>query len=154
VLVLTDVPLPLEISEILVAADLAPSPADLMLAAGGVALENAADAAAAYPQLWGNRETAKTAFRKGQMGDFSHNQIYMGESPIWHEYRRDLPRHRGSGAWYDPAMIPDPVAWLTNRLGPLAWCNTSQGYPQTSIDWTQTDGISLTCGKEMAILAS
>ncbi len=46
VLVLTDVPLPVPLSETMTVGDLTLSPRDLMLAAGGVALENATDAAA------------------------------------------------------------------------------------------------------------
>ena len=52
VLVLCDVPLPVPVDGTLSASDLAPSPAELMLAAGGIEFENSADAAAAYPKLW------------------------------------------------------------------------------------------------------
>jgi hypothetical protein len=58
------------------------SPADRMLAAGGVILENPGDAAAAYPELWGNRETAKKAFQKGKLGKIPYRYIpYTGNSP-------------------------------------------------------------------------
>ena len=25
-------------------------------------------------------------------------------------------------AWFDPLVVPDPEAWLADRLGTLAWC--------------------------------
>jgi putative DNA primase/helicase len=68
VLVLTDTPLPLPV-ELIPAASLEPSPVDRMLAAGGVVLMNCTDIATAYPGLWRNRETAKSAVRKWRLGD-------------------------------------------------------------------------------------
>ncbi len=41
-----------------------PTLADLMMAAGGVALENPTDAAACYPALWQTREAAKKAMER------------------------------------------------------------------------------------------
>jgi len=52
ILALTDAPLPMPVAGLLDAADLDPSPTDHMLAAGGMALENARHAAIAYPSLW------------------------------------------------------------------------------------------------------
>ena len=78
VLVLTDVPLPLPITEVIPMSALELSPADRMLAAGGVALENPGDAAAAYPELWGNRDTAKSAFRKAKLGENPHASPHSG----------------------------------------------------------------------------
>ena len=88
VLVLSDLALPLPVVPVAL-ADLAPSAADLMLAAGGVALENASDVAAAYPGLWRNRETAKSALRKGQMGENPYNSIFIRE--ITHLVRLEVP---------------------------------------------------------------
>jgi hypothetical protein len=66
---MTTAPLPLPIDLTVSAANLAPSPDDLMLAAGGVVLSNPTDAAAAYPYLWSTWKAAKSAFeRTGQMG--------------------------------------------------------------------------------------
>ena len=38
------------------------------------------------------------------------------------EYQLAEARRSRSVAWYDPALVPDLEAWLTARLGPLAWC--------------------------------
>ena len=52
ILVMTNTPVPVPISQTIRAADLDPSPWDLMLAAGAVALNSPTDAAKAYPGLW------------------------------------------------------------------------------------------------------
>jgi hypothetical protein len=33
---------------------------------------------------------------------------------------------REAMAWFDPLVMPDPEAWLADRLGPLAWCRPDQ----------------------------
>jgi len=76
-LVLTDVPL----AGTLGAADLEPNILDLMLSAGGMVLENPADAAKAYRFLWPNREAAKKAFQREKLGTFPYSSIYRGMSP-------------------------------------------------------------------------
>jgi Toprim domain len=124
VLVLSDVALPLPI-EAVTFADLAPSPADLMLAAGGAALENATDVAAAYPVLWGNRETAKKALQRARLGTFPYKDTIIRDCPqplMAAEYQRAGSGRSSAVAWVDPVLVPDPAAWLVDRLGPLAWC--------------------------------
>ncbi len=135
VLVLTDAPLPLPVAATLQAADLAPSPADLMLAAGGVVFENATDVAAAYPQLWTNREAAKKALQRaseaGQLGTFSYESLLLGECPQLERvsYQRAGARLSPSVAWCDPGLVPDPATWLAQRIGPLAWCRVDGHQP-------------------------
>jgi putative DNA primase/helicase len=82
VLLLTDVALPVPVAETLTAADLEPSPADRMLAKGGVALANPAHASAAYPELWRTRAAAKSALQRDQMGANPYSQsTYTGMHP-------------------------------------------------------------------------
>jgi putative DNA primase/helicase len=76
VLVLTDVPLALPIDVTVRAGDLAPSPTELMLAAGGIAFANPTDAATAYPDLWPSREAAKKACGRAQLGT-NPNKKYL-----------------------------------------------------------------------------
>jgi hypothetical protein len=38
------------------------------------------------------------------------------------EYQRAGADRSRSVACYDPVLIAGPLAWLTDRLGPLAWC--------------------------------
>jgi hypothetical protein len=149
VLVMVNAPLPLPVDQTLAAADLDPGPDDLMLAAGGVAFANPTDAAAAYPKLWGNRETAKSAIAQGerlgtktrQLGEIPNKEFLIKEftqlaekcpqplpsdadSVCRVEYQLAEARRSRSVAWHDPALVPDLAAWLTERLGPLAWCGS------------------------------
>lgn len=140
VLVLTDTPLPTPVTATMQAADLAPSPDDLMLAAGGVVLENAADAAATYPHLWATRNAAKFALYRWRTEAASSGpdgikllkkSTYRGLIPSDPElsriaYQRAGARMSPAIAWYDPELAPDPAEWLTRRLGPLAWCHTGR----------------------------
>lgn len=137
VLVMTDLPLPLPIDRTIMAAELDPSPADLMLAAGGVALENAADVAAAYPQLWATRDAAKLALHRWRVKEGSQAEVgiipHREETLIWGMIptSRGLAsvRYQRAGAGKSPATahcdldrVPDPAAWLAQRLGLLIWC--------------------------------
>jgi hypothetical protein len=74
--------------------------------------------------LWGNREAAKKAFQRGQMGTFPYKDTIIRDCPhlVRLEYRRDLSRHGAVVAWCDLDLVPDPTAWLSERVGPLAWC--------------------------------
>src|SRR5580704_17399497 len=75
ILVMTNVPLPIPVERLISTADLDPSPADLMMAAGGVSLENPTDAATAYPHLWATRNAAKKAMEKRRKGRLGSNVI-------------------------------------------------------------------------------
>jgi putative DNA primase/helicase len=122
-LVLTSVPLPFAVDEVVAWEALAPSPADLMLSAGGVALDCAADAARAYPDLWPTAEAAKKAFQRYQCGTSPLKEIPKGECPALvslARYQRAGERQRPETARADTAAVPDLPQWLRDRLGPLA----------------------------------
>lgn len=131
ILVMTDAPLPLPIDAVLAASDLAPGPIELMLAAGGVALDCAADAARAYPTLWpardgsgGSAEAARKAFRRGSAGQIGIEDSLYGIVPHF-GLRRATYRLAGQGRetaslTFDPMLVPDPSAWLAERVGALA----------------------------------
>lgn len=129
VLVLTDVPLPMPLAGTLDAAELEPTVIDYMLAAGGVVFENPADAAAAYHStLWPNREAAKKALQRGKLGTFPYRKLYIGECP---QLRRIDYKVAGQGkqaavAGFDPALCPDPEAFLTEKLGLLVRCEVEE----------------------------
>ncbi len=136
ILALTDVPLPMPVAGLLDAADLVPGPADHMLAAGGVVLENARHAWTAYPSLWPSHNAADLAIRRSP--SFPYYKSIIGE--------RRTPRQDGGGlvevayqvagagqkpakAWADLMLCPDPAAFLTERLGKLAWCKIGDVTP-------------------------
>lgn len=136
VLILTDIPLPVPVNQMLTLADLAPSPRDLMLAAGGIAYDNPTDAAAAYPALWATRERAKDAFKyaakAGGWGESRIDNLLIPDSPqplaegstglSRIDYQPAGMGKRRVAAWFDPATVPNPVAALVAAVGPLAWC--------------------------------
>ena len=102
-------------------ADLRPTRRDLV-ALSGIVLENAADMAACFPELWPTREAAKKdGQRKGTNGYY--RDLYnsrMSPSSAEVTYRPEGAGHRARTARVDLARIHDPKAWLINRLGPLA----------------------------------
>jgi putative DNA primase/helicase len=103
----------------------APTPADEMLAAGGVALLSAPAAFRAYPTLWPSVEAAKKALQRAaeQTGTFPYRDSHKGMSPSGLtaiRYRLAGERQRPAMACVDPSRVPDPAAWLVDHVGPLA----------------------------------
>lgn len=84
--------------------DLRTTRRDLM-APAGIVLENAADMADCFPELWASTDAARQ--------DRSRSVTYLPFGA----------GHRARTARVDLVRIPDPDAWLTNRLGPLAHCD-------------------------------
>jgi putative DNA primase/helicase len=138
VLALTDAPLPMPVAGLLDAADLETGPADYMLAEGGVVLENARHAADAYPSLWPSHQAAAKALERGRSRTFPYYNTLVGKCPT--------PRQGGGGlvevayqvagagqkpakAWANLMLCSDPAAFLTERLGRLAWCKVGDVTP-------------------------
>ncbi len=131
VLVLTDAPIPVPVAETLNAADLDPTPDDMMAGAGGVVLRNPGQAAAAYPVLWSNREAAKKALQRRLGTSLYEYYLFIEECPQPRDgavhgaraaYQVAGAGQKSAEAWFDPLLIPDIAAWLSGRLGSLAWC--------------------------------
>jgi len=118
---LTDVVLPVTVDALVPWSDLRPTRRDLM-ALSGIMLENAADMAVCFPELWPTREAAKKDGQRKGTNDYYRNLYNSRMSPSSAEvsYRPEGAGHRVRTASVDLARIPDPEAWLTNRLGPLA----------------------------------
>jgi len=118
---LTDVVLPVIVSQLVSWPDLRPTRRDLM-AARGVVLENAADMAACFPDLWESHEAArKDGQRSGTNGYYRiFYNSEMSHSSALASYRPAGPGHKLRRARFDLELIRDPEAWLTARLGPLA----------------------------------
>ena len=137
--VLGNMPLPLPVDRLISASDLTPSPGDLMAASGGVELANPTDAAAAYPDLWSTRAGAKSAMSRSaisRLGAFSYENILIRECTqpppderpgmIRIDYQLAGPGKKQAMAWADLALVPDPAAWLANRVGELAWVRITE----------------------------
>jgi hypothetical protein len=120
---MTNAPLPIPVEHLISAADLDPSPADLMMAAGGVSFESPTDAATTYPNLWKSRQAVADAWRRFKEGHTSsfRNREYLIMETLRVQYQKAGARQRPSVACVDPAINPDPQTWLAERLGPLAY---------------------------------
>jgi hypothetical protein len=94
------------------------------MAAEGVVLTNPKDMSEAWPQMWATADAAKKALqraRRGNEGHFSSISILLENCPSFQRLLyRTARRGRPVAAFYDPALVPDPRAWLENKLGPLA----------------------------------
>jgi putative DNA primase/helicase len=120
---LTDVVLPMTVDEVLEWDALRPTRQDVM-AASGVVLENAADMARCFPDLWPNREAAKKDNqRRGTNGYYRilYNSE-MSPSSALVTYQPEGAGQKPRQATFDLTNIADPEAWLRDRLGPLAAC--------------------------------
>jgi putative DNA primase/helicase len=118
---LTDVVLPVTVDALVPWSDLRPTRRDLM-ALTGIVLENAADMATCFPELWATaaaaRQDRSRSVTNCYYGDLYNSQMSHSSAEV--TYRPEGPGHRARTARVDLSRIPDPEAWLTNRLGPLA----------------------------------
>lgn len=121
---LTDVVLPVTVDDLVAWSSLRPTRRDLM-ALSGIVLDNAADMAACFPKLWPSADAARQD-RSRSVTNCYYRNFYnskMSHSSVEVTYRPAGPGHRARSASVDLTRIPDPQAWLTNRLGPLAQCD-------------------------------
>jgi len=114
---LTDVVLPVTVDALVPWSEIKPARRDLM-ALSGVVLENAADMAACFPDLWPSAEAARQD-RARSVTNCYYRDLYnsqMSHSSAEVTYRPAGPGHRARTARVDLARIPDPQTWLTNRM--------------------------------------
>jgi putative DNA primase/helicase len=116
IIIAADLPLPLAVHEVVPWQ--APDWFDEMALRGAV-LENAADMARAYSDLWESHEVARKA--KQRSGTNAYNDNYIKEFvPLLVRYRLAGGGQKDRNALFDQTVIIDPRAWLEHRLGPLA----------------------------------
>ena len=121
---LTDVVLPVTVDALVPWSEIRPARRDLM-ALEGIVLENAADMATCFPELWSSAAAARQD-RSRSVTNCYYRDLYnsqMSHSSVEVTYRPVGAGHRTRVARVDLTRIPDPEAWLTNRLGPLAHCD-------------------------------
>lgn len=140
---LTDVVLPVTVDALLPWPDLRPTRRDLM-ALTGIVLENAADMATCFPELWATREAAKKDGQRKGTNDYYRDLYNSKMSPSSAEvtYRPEGAGHRARTARVDLSRIPDPEAWLTNRLGPLAHCDIAAPLGDQATQHAQLDSLA------------
>jgi putative DNA primase/helicase len=120
---LTDAVLPLTVQEVVSWQQISPSRHDLM-ALDGVVLENAADMARCFPDLWPSRDAAKKDSQRRGTNCY-YKDLYnskLSPSSAWVTYQPEGAGQRTRTALFDTSIIPDPEEWLTKRLGPFARC--------------------------------
>lgn len=118
---LTDVVLPVDVHEVLTWEEVRPTDHDIM-ASTGVVLENAADMAKAFPELWPTRDAAKKQNQRRGTNCYYRNSSNSSLSPSSSvvTYRPAGAGQKDRQARFDLTLIPDPRAWLDARLGQLA----------------------------------
>lgn len=96
----------------------------------GIVLDSPADMAATWPEIWPSDGAARNwVYRhSGAAADKGHtvtepykDHSYIGFCDgVRFRYQRPGPRQKWRTGAYDPAVVPDPRAWLESRLGPIA----------------------------------
>lgn len=118
---LVDTVLPVTVREVVKWSDLRPNRRDLM-AARGVVLDNAADMAICFADIWKTPDAVRQDrarcvtnghYRIFYNSEMSHSSVEVTYQP---KGAGKKPRH----AIFDLSMIADPKAWLAARVGPLA----------------------------------
>jgi putative DNA primase/helicase len=153
---MTDVVLPVTVDTLVPWSDLRPTRRDLM-ALRGIVLENAADMAACFPDLWPSAEAARQD-RSRSVTNGYYRILYnsqMSHSSAEVTYRPAGPGHRTRTARVDLARMPDPEAWLTNRLGPLAQCDIAAPLGEQAADRAGLEALASRLSASMqAVLAT
>ncbi len=129
---LTDVVLPVAVHEVLAWEDARPSRHDIM-AAAGVELENAADIARCFPDLWPSHDAVRQEARSVRTCYYrilSNSRFSHSSSVV--TYRPAGAGQKDRQARFDLALIPDPRAWLEARLGTLAHFEMLGGEPSAA----------------------
>lgn len=104
------------------------------MAAAGVELENAADMARCFPELWPSHDAVR------QDGRSVRNCYYRDLLNSRSSHSSSLVTYRPAGAGqkdrqarFDLALIADPRSWLEARLGTLAHFEMLGGEPSPSM---------------------
>jgi len=117
---LTDVVLPIAVEQVLQWREIRPTRTDAM-AASGVVLDNAADMARAFPDLWSSHDAARQENARSVTNGY-YSTLYnsrMSHSSAVVRYRPTGAGHKDRAARFDLAVIADPRMWLERRLGSL-----------------------------------
>lgn len=133
VLLLVDTPVSLPVQDTLAAADLAPSPADVMLSLGGIAYADPGAAHQAYGKAIGTRNTiglkmreaersARSPYEDSSLEDRAHLALVR--------FQRAGPGHRPAEAWVDRSVVTDPRAEIERCQGPLVHLELIEPEPQ------------------------
>jgi hypothetical protein len=122
IFILSNVPLLLQITNLVEYDDLMPTKLETM-ATRAVVPTSPQDSAALFPDLFGGEQAVKDARKavKKAKGDSPITKLIIGDSPsaLTAYYQRDGNGQKKRTLTYDPARVPDIAAFLTERLGPM-----------------------------------
>jgi hypothetical protein len=126
ILIATNVPIPVWVDEFTEWDKEVPHRMEVA-ATREVVLENSADLALAYPDLFPNTDAVKFAKKSyaARTGYSSYKKLIIGELPrplTEVTYQRQGAGQKPKTAYFDPLRVADPEAWLTERLGDLSRC--------------------------------
>jgi putative DNA primase/helicase len=123
--IMADVVLPITIDEV-VPWEKVPASAEVEMLVEGVWLDSPTDMAKAWPKVWETAEAARRWQSRTTSGQNPIENILYRTLPACGRYQRPGERQKWRTFRYSPDVIPDPAAWLTDRLGPLAgiWLDT------------------------------
>ena len=165
VIVMTSTVLPIPVDDFLLAEDIEPSLDDMQLAAGGVAFDGGEAAAGAYPNLWPSAEAFRMA-KAREKADLNVNSRFRDQcvtNSYSNTYTDSLrtgretarlqisfqlagERRRPQDAFYDPALCPDPKAFIEEKLGALAWIHVQP--PDVPEDEQSSEPLAKAVGAE------
>jgi hypothetical protein len=117
--ILDDVVLPVAVDEVVVWEE--PSPI-IEAAVEGIVLTAPGDSAKAWPGIWPTARAAKWAFEAAAARAkdvFSIYRFYIEKTSRAILYTTASTKFRRASAFFDPAILPTPRAWLEGRLGAL-----------------------------------
>ncbi|MBF0325790.1 MAG: hypothetical protein HQL42_12075 [Alphaproteobacteria bacterium] len=117
---LTDVVLPVTIDTVLSWDEARPSRADIM-AAHGVMLDNAAERARCFPDLWPSADAVRQDRSRSVTFRYYRNisNSQMSHSSVTVTYQPAGAGQKPRRAMFDLEVIRDPRAWLEQHLGKL-----------------------------------
>lgn len=162
--ILCDVVLPIEVHEAAEWPDVEPTLLD-MAALSGAVLTSAVDLAAAFPDIFdGPRsaqrlmdEAAAIGSRAAISDRFAYKEHYIGETvtnpEVWTNKAPTRVTYRPAGRGqqsrfgrFDLRLVPDPRAWLTERLGTLAFFEVEGAPPAQAVDSDRCAAALRLCG--------
>ena len=122
-----DLALPVTVNEAVV-WDAVPTGREIEMLTDGIVLESAPDMATCWPKVWETAEAARVWRKRTTEGQTPIREpSYKGLTLCGARYQRPGERQKWRSFRFDPAVCPDPRAWLEARLGPLAGFTTVFG---------------------------
>jgi hypothetical protein len=114
--IVADVCLPITVDEVSMWWTQRPSPM-VEAAADGAVLTARVDMVKLWPHVWDNDTAARRTLEELRKERTAVEKLIAGWRPI--TYQLPGPKMNQRYGYFDPAVIPDPRAWLEARLGQL-----------------------------------